>query len=130
MKRWMACILVLTLLIPAGAWAERQVYADQGGVCVFVEDGRAGLMDSDGNVLLEAAYDFIEPFGDSEWAVISRDGLKGVVRRDGEVVLPCQWEWLTVYPQWGMAVGTANGVNPARTLYDLHTGEVLMERLR
>ena len=59
MKRWIACALVLALCLGGGALAERLAYADQGGVRVFEEETGFGLMDSDGNVLLPAEYNYI-----------------------------------------------------------------------
>lgn len=131
LKRIMLCALALLLALSAFAASaeaapERVLYADQGGVRVFAEDGRAGLMDSAGNVLLPAEYDGIEPFGEGGCAVLHRleasgRETKGVVRRDGTVAVPCEWQVVEICP----GVGLAECWNDFgdQHIYDLATGE-------
>ena len=120
MKKLLCALLSLLLAaLPALAEAPRVEYADQGGVRVFVEDGLAGLMDADGNVLLDAAYDCIEPFAGMDFTVMRRGDKQGVVRRDGRVAIPCEYEWIYLYP--GMRLAVCDDA-----VFDLDTGGVWM----
>lgn len=127
MKRAIAMILVLLLLAPA-ALAERIVYADQGGVRVYEEGGRLGLLDAGDDVLLEARYDGIEPFA-GDYSVASLDGRQGVIRRDGSTALECAWAKVSILSPHDLAVAADNvdDVNPRRVLIDLATGETRMD---
>lgn len=119
-------LLALVLSIPAMAEAapERTVYADQGGVCVFVENGLAGLMDAGGNVLLPAEYDTIEPFLGADWAIVHRGEKRGVVGRDGHIAIPCEWEWIELYP--GVRLASCRNDWDTQQIVDLDTGAVWM----
>ena len=102
------CLLALAGMALAEAAPARTVYADQGGVRVFAESGRAGLMNAAGEVILPAEYDAIEPFGESDCAVLHRleasgGEERGVVRRDGRIVVPCEWMAVNLYPGVGLA---------------------------
>ena len=100
MKRRLLALALCLAFVCGTALAERQLYADQDGLRVFVEDGKAGLLDAAGQVLLDAEYDYIEPFDGADYAVVSRDGLKGVVFRDGSLLqLSALLDWL---PQSGL----------------------------
>ena len=119
MKRWIACALVLALCLGGGALAERLAYADQGGVRVFEEETGFGLMDSDGNVLLPAEYNYIYPF-EGDFAVIGNEHGTGVARRDGSVAFQYPGGIIArLYPDERVAV-VDNDI-----LYDLDTGALL-----
>ena len=130
------CIAIVCLLF-AGAifWyhgsrkAERTVYADQGGVAVFEENGKVGLLDSNGNVLLPAEYDDISPFGTSEWTTLRQDNLKGAVCKDGRMVIECAWnDYVWIIPQAGFGVvSNMNDGQTFETLIDLNTGDILRD---
>ena len=147
MKRLLVCMLVIALCLSASAFAEQTVYADQGGVRVYAENGRVGLMDSEGSVLCPAEYDMIRPF-DGDYAIATKNGKKGVLRRDGGVALPCEWDSLWLNGDRGVAVGDRDnwfyrlntGIDYQEsddpvdytnwfhdTLIDLATGETLLE---
>ena len=123
-------ILVLCLLVAAlltlDALAEtaprRTLYADQGGVRVFAENGLAGLADAEGNVLLPAEYDAIEPFGDSDFARTRRRYKYGVVRRDGSMAAACRWDNVEIHGAWRLAECYAND-GDTHALIDLQSGE-------
>ena len=131
MKR--ALCILLVFLFMAGACAEpaqvdgREVYADQGGVRVFSENKQVGLMDADGNVLLEAAYDEIEPFRGGDYALVRKGELSGVVGRDGRLALDCEWDhyFSVVIPEL-RAARVCKDFN-YHYLIDLDTGETLLE---
>ena len=103
------------------------MYADQGGVAVFAENGKVGLVDSNGNVLLPAEYDDISPFSASEWTVLTRGNLCGAVCKDGHVAVECAWdEGVYIISQTGLAVASRMNDNQiSETLIDLNTGDVL-----
>ena len=107
LKRLCIFLWVLLLIFVGRAMAERTVYADQGGVAVFMENGKVGLVNSSGEVLLPAEYDDIEPFGASQWAVLKQGNLSGAVSRDGRVVVECVWDdGVYIISEEGMAVAS------------------------
>ena len=89
MRRFWISLLVLLFIFTNFALAERTVYADQGGVAVFMEDGEVGLVDARGEIVLPAEYEWIEPFADRSVAIVHRKDKMGLVRRDGSTVIPC-----------------------------------------
>ena len=105
------------------------MYADQGGVAVFEENGKVGLVDSSGKVLLPAEYDDISPFGTSEWTKLRQDNLMGVVCKDGRVVIECAWnDYVWIIPQAGFGVvSNMNDGQTFETLIDLNTGDILRD---
>lgn len=127
MKRAMLMLLCLLLAaLPARAEEPACVeYADQGGVRVFVEDGKAGLMDAGGGVLLPAEYESIEPFAGSDFAVVRSGGLAGVVRRDGSLAVPC--EWGSVKLSAALRVAVCWDDSDAVRVVRLDTGEAMLE---
>ena len=122
-----AISLTLCFMVLCGvALAERQVYADQGGVCVFVKNGKAGLLDAEDRVLLDAEYDNIEPFGSDDYAVVRLDGLKGVVLRNGTVSIPCRATYFKRLENTGLAEVEYEGDGSSH-LVEMKTGRVLHE---
>ena len=119
---WLTAMILL-LLLPASAFAERTVFADQGGVAVFLEDGRVGLVDSSGDVILPAEYDDIGLFGTSEWAELSQGDQYGVVCKDGHVPVECAYDGVYIYPEAAMAMAYRDiDYQIYDTLIDLKTG--------
>ena len=90
MRRFWISLLVLLFIFTNFALAERTVYADQGGVAVFMEDGEVGLVDAGSEIVLPAEYEWIEPFADRNVAIVHRKDKMGLVRRDGSIVIPCE----------------------------------------
>ena len=137
MKRCSVLFLVIALLLSGLALAEREVFADQGGVAVYAEDGKVGLVDSDGNVIYEAREGYIAPFeGDYALAYeqLSRTytgayGNYGVINRKGEELLPRQYDYIELYGDRAIvSVGESENAPYLSTyaLYDLKTGEMLL----
>ena len=52
-RRFWILFFVLLFIFANSALAERTVYADQGGVAVFMEDGKVGLVNVEGEVLCQ-----------------------------------------------------------------------------
>ena len=120
--------IIAALLLCSAAMAERVVCADQGGVRVYIEDGRVGLMDSEGNALTAARFDEISPF-DGDYAVAVQDGRQDVLRRDGSLAVDCAWGDVTVFARRGMArvIEDCGVANREFRLVDLATGKTLMD---
>ena len=131
MKRICAVMLMPLLLLlnifPIQAMAETVLFDDQGGVRVFLENGRTGLMDGGGNILLPAEYDEIAPFAGSEFAMVSlvhgNEMTYGVVDREGKVRVPCENYAIEIHPEARTAeVWTAND-EYEYVLYDLDSAQ-------
>ena len=123
MKR-LTIVMILLMAVCFSAGAENTQYAWQGDVCVFEEDGALGLMNASGSVVLEAAYNEIEPFGDDDYAIVRQGAKKGVVRRDGTFAVECIWDAAVLYPGERFAVCYDDFAH--QTLYDLETGAILL----
>ncbi len=138
MKRCFALFLVFASMLSGLALAERDVYANQGGVAVYAEYGKVGLVDSDGNVIYEAREGYIKPFeGDYALAYeqLIRDtyigtyGNYGVINRKGEELLPRQCDYIGLYGDRAIvSVGESENAPYLSThaLYDIKTGEELL----
>lgn len=94
MRKSLMILAVICLLFLSTAAAEPQIYAGQGGVRVYAENGRVGLMDAEGRRLTKAIYKEIYPF-DGEYAVVRKNGKYGVLRRDGSKAVSCKWRDIT-----------------------------------
>jgi len=90
-----AAVLLMALLLVIGSVtyaAERYVWADQGGVAFFEENGKVGLQDAEGKVLCEAIFDDADYFDDNGQANVYIDGKIGRIDRTGTIVVspfPC-----------------------------------------
>lgn len=126
MKRRLLALALCLALVCGTALAERQLYADQDGVRVFVEYGKAGLLDAAGEIILVAEYDYIEPFDGADYAVVSQDGLQGVVLRDGTFTVPCRAYYIDQVTDTGLAEVEYDG-DARDYLVELTTGRVLHE---
>ena len=133
MRRFWILLFALLFVFASSALAERTVYADQGGVAVFMEDGKVGLVDAHGDVILPAEYDEIHPFV-GQYAIIEKKDKLGVVRRDGSIALSCEWNWIgandtglvpKVYDDLDMAMAYNDWYY--QYLIDLNDGRVLLE---
>lgn len=63
----------------------------QANVHSYYEDGKYGLMDAQGNVLLAPTYDSIYNF-DGDYAMVSLDEHYGLIDRSGNVVVPAEYD--------------------------------------
>ena len=124
MRRLWIIILALFLIFMNSSLAERTVYADQDGAAVFMEDGKVGLVDSHGDVILPAEYEWIEPFGENDYAVVSRDGLMGVVLRDGTFAVSSRIVYFYRLGDTGLAEVEYEG-DDRSYLLEVKTGHVL-----
>ncbi len=59
-----------------------------------VKGGKRGLVDRQGNYVLQPVYDYIESPGDRPYFEVKKDGKVGLVARDGSIVLEPQFERL------------------------------------
>ncbi len=123
--RWLLALCLALGLVAPGARAEISVYAAQGAVALYAEDGRVGVQRADGGVLLEAQYDEILPFGAAGCAIAVLEGRKGVVSSDGRAVIPPEWNAVELCDEAEVAV--CYNDYERQTLFDLRTGEVLIE---
>ena len=142
MKRCSVLFLVIALMLSGLALAEREVFADQGGVAVYAEDGRVGLVDSDGNVIYEAWNGYIAPFeGDYALAYEPHETILlgfykkydivnyGIINRKGEELLPRQYDYIELYGDRAIVSVGESENDPylfTHALYDLKTGEMLL----
>ena len=128
MRRFWILLFALLFVFASSALAERTVYADQGGVAVFMEDGKVGLVDAHGDVILPAEYDKIGLFGTSEWAKLSQGDQYGVVCKDGHVPVGCAYDGIFIFHEAGMAQAYQDiDYEIYEKLIDLKTGMVLMD---
>mgnify|MGYP004570584239 FL=1 len=142
MKRCSVLFLVIALMLSGLALAEREVFADQGGVAVYAEDGRVGLVDSDDNVIYEAREGYIAPFeGDYALAYEPHETILlgfykkydivnyGIINRKGEELLPRQYDYIELYGDRAIVSVGESENDPylfTHALYDLKTGEMLL----
>ncbi len=80
--------LLLILTLCGAALAEnRQVYAVQGDVAFFKENGKVGLQSADGTVLHAAEFDGAGYFDATQQANIYVDGKIGRIDRSGQIIV-------------------------------------------
>lgn len=129
------CALIMCFALTAAALilchespakVEQLIFADQGGVRVFAENGKVGLMNSKEKVLLEAEYDMIDAFGDSDFAIIQRDGRSGVVRRDGSLAVPCECRYVSIWSEERIAQVEIEELE--FHMIDLDSGDIIIEK--
>lgn len=81
-------LLLLTFVLSGSSLAEeRQVYATQGDVAFFKENGKIGLQATDGTVLHAAEFDGAGYFGTTQQANIYVDGKIGRIDRSGQIIV-------------------------------------------
>lgn len=87
----MFTFLVASLLVimSSNSTAEQITYAPHDGVAWFLneENGKLGLKDMAGNVIIHPSFDGASPFI-NHLAVIENDQLYGVIDKTGKVILP------------------------------------------
>ena len=128
MKQIICFVTAFALIFSAWALAERTVYASQGGVSIYEENGLLGLMDEGENILLTAEYDRIYPFMDDEYILVEKDGMNGVVRRDGSVVLECNYDSIYIFKGTPFARTVhAYDYTIYAGLFNLEAGETIKE---
>ncbi|MCL2811587.1 MAG: WG repeat-containing protein [Clostridia bacterium] len=92
-----AFLILLTVMLGGMAQAEeRQVWAPQGDVAFFTENGKVGLQTVRGEVLHEAFFDKASHFDEMDQACVFIDGKIGWMDRAGNIVvepLECDSMW-------------------------------------
>ncbi|GHU83809.1 hypothetical protein FACS1894196_4260 [Clostridia bacterium] len=102
-----ACIAVMLLLgmLSAPALAkERYVWAFQGDVAFFEEDGKVGLLDQAENILLPPTYDAGGVFDQNGLAKVYMNDLIGCINKRGELIIPltqCDYMGYLTYSRGG-----------------------------
>jgi TPR repeat protein len=72
-----------------GLWAEELV--QEKGAEVFEVEGKQGLKNAKGDILVEAVYDEIFEFNDQGIAVVESNGLYGYINASGAELLSCRY---------------------------------------
>ncbi|WP_343558696.1 SEL1-like repeat protein [Sphingobacterium sp.] len=72
-----------------GLWEEHAFKKEQTEA--FEENGKQGLKDSFGNILVAAKYDEIFEFNEAGIAVVELDNRFGYINERGEEIVPCQY---------------------------------------
>jgi hypothetical protein len=64
------------------------------GLAEVVKDGLTGLIDREGNLVVECRYDHIDAVGKYRegWLMVARDGLHGFVDAGGREVVPLSYD--------------------------------------
>lgn len=87
-----------------------------GRYFILKKDGKYGLAEAGGTLLLEARYEYLKPVGKDQ--VIVRDGLFGVVNSRGMAVLPIAYEELWFLPEMEVFIGRQKGKEEMLTIRD------------
>ncbi|MFI3294675.1 MAG: WG repeat-containing protein [Rikenellaceae bacterium] len=72
-------------------WSAVELFVE--GCAVVELDGRYGLIDTSGNLILKAIYDEVSWDG-SRYAYVDLGGKWGVYSRSGELISALQWDWI------------------------------------
>lgn len=90
MKKWLISFLSALLLIQplAPAFCEEVRWPSYNGVYQFTENGKVGLKDDAGNILLECEFDFISYWFQDGFAIVKKDGEIGYINQQWQLVLP------------------------------------------
>jgi len=126
MKKCLA-VLLAVLLLSGSCIAEWTLYAWQGDVAVFEENGMLGLVNRAGDVVLEAVYDEIYPSGFEGYITLEQNERRGLADQSGRIVLPCEYAYFEDFDAVrGWVVGSDYGTYIER-LIDLNSGETLLQ---
>ncbi len=78
---------------PASKYKQEQE-AREGRKPYFSKEQKWGFVDEQGEVVVEAEYDDVEPFCEGR-AVVTKGGCYGLIDRDGKLMIPTVWEDLS-----------------------------------
>ncbi|MCL2811669.1 MAG: WG repeat-containing protein [Clostridia bacterium] len=96
-NKWICGLLALMMILLTCACAyagERYVWGYQGDVAYFEENGLIGLLDRQGNVLIEPRFTEVEPFR-HDFAKVKEGDLLGVITIAGDIIAePAMYEYL------------------------------------
>lgn len=62
-------------------------WAYQGNVALFEKNGKIGLIDKEGHILLPEAFDSVAPFDSNGLAKVTIDGKIGIINTSGKIVI-------------------------------------------
>lgn len=64
------------------------------GLFEVQRDSMMGLLDEDGNVILEPKYDVVSSIPEKKLVIVKNDGLYGVLDYDGNIKVPFVYDWI------------------------------------
>lgn len=71
-------------------------YCFHNGLCPMSDgDGKLGLINKEGNWVVEPAYNYVEYKNEGLWRVWDAEGIEGLLDRDGKVFLPVEFSRLS-----------------------------------
>lgn len=65
------------------------------GVFSVTQNGKMGLIDRDGNILLEPEYDSVVPIPEKELVIVKNNGSYGVTDYAGREIIPFVYSWIS-----------------------------------
>ena len=96
-NKWIGGLLALMMILQVCTCAyagERYVWAYQGDVAYFEENGLIGLLDRQGNVLIEPRFTEVSHFY-YDIAYVNEGKLRGIISRAGDILVePADYEFL------------------------------------
>jgi len=102
-NKWICGLLVLMMFLQICTCAyagERYVWGAQGSVAYFEENGLIGLLDMQGNVLIEPQFTEVTHFY-YELARVHKGELRGIITKAGDILVePADYEYLS-YGSYG-----------------------------
>lgn len=82
----------------SGGWDNIYV---QGDLLCIKQDEKYGLADSDGNLLLEVKYDWIDPIPGKELVIANQQDICGVLDYHGQIKVPFQYDAIRCFDEKG-----------------------------
>ena len=132
MMRWQSLFLAIALFCLAflpPACAEEYRWPSYKGVYQYSDNGKVGLKDDAGNILLECEFDSISYFFQDGFAIVKKDGRTGYINQQWQLVIPPhQDEPVIDYASEGITTFRYNEFSQADYLcgfLDLATGEIV-----
>ena len=134
-KRILMLVMCCLLCLPSGAGADDMAFAPMGAWRVFCEGGLYGVQTLEGETVVPARFNGIEPF-QGDLCVVERDldgddDLCGLWRLStGEELLPCEYSWIDIADRVVLTSPPSDSEDPTigRTrIFDPETGRVLLD---
>lgn len=97
-KARMLCVMLslLVLYLVPSQISSAEAFLPQGSHVVFSENGKYGLQDADGAVVIPAEFDGLQPI-QGNYCIVQRDGREGLWSIHGDVILDCAFNELFIY---------------------------------
>lgn len=70
-------------------------YIYDNAIIKVVKDGKDGLINKDGKLILPCSYDYISEFNEDGIAIVKKEGAEGLVLKSGEIILPCEYDYIS-----------------------------------